>query len=76
MEVVMDDAIIDRIANKILILLSQENGKLPQLKARLKEIEEGIQNMLNAIQQGILMTATKQRLTELEDAKSEIRITA
>ena len=69
----MDDEIINRIADGILNLVSQENTKLPQLKSRLKEIEDGIQNILNAIQQGILTVSTKQRLTELEEAQTEIQ---
>jgi hypothetical protein len=73
MKIANDDALINRIADGILKLLAQENTKLPQLKARLKEIEDGIQNILNAIQQGVLTSSTKQRLTELEEAQSEIQ---
>ena len=62
MKIVMDDELIDHIADAILIILAQESSKLPQLNARLKEIETGIQNMLNAIQQGILTPSTKESL--------------
>lgn len=74
MKTIMDDKLIDTIANSILNLLSQENSKIPQLKARLKETDTGIQNMLNAIQQGILTPSTKQRLDELEAMKNEIEV--
>lgn len=74
MKVIMDDALIAHIADAIIELLSQESTKLPQLKSRMKEIETGIQNMLNAIQQGILTPSTKQRLDELESAKNELQI--
>ena len=42
MKIVMDDELIDHIADAILNILAQENSKLPQLNARLKEIETGI----------------------------------
>lgn len=74
MKIIMDDKLIDTIADSILDLLTQENSKIPQLKARLKETEVGIQNMLNAIQQGILTPSTKQRLDELEATKHEIEV--
>ena len=74
MKIVMDDELIDHIADAILNILAQENSKLPQLNARLKEIEAGIQNMLNAIQQGILTPSTKERLEALEQEREEIKV--
>ena len=72
MKIVMDDELIEQIAYEILELLSQENSRIPQLKSRLKETKEFIQNMLNAIQQGIFTSSTKQRLDELEATKQEL----
>ena len=37
MKIVMDDELIDRIADAILNILAHENSKLPQLNARLKK---------------------------------------
>ena len=74
MKIVMDDELIDHIADAILNILAQENSKLPQLNPRLKEIETGIQNMLNAIQQGILTPSTKERLEALEQEREEIKV--
>ena len=74
MKIVMDDELIDQIACSILELLAQENTRIPQLKARLNETEVYIQNMLNAIQQGILTASTKQRLDELEATKRELEV--
>ena len=55
-------------------LQTQENITLPMLKKQLAETERGIENMLNAIQQGILNQSTKKRLDDLEEAKSDIEI--
>ena len=41
---------------------------------QLKEAETGINNLLNAIQQGILTPSTKNRLEELEAAKEDLEI--
>ena len=40
----------------------------------MKEAETGIQNMLNAIQAGILTSSTKERLEALEAQKKELEI--
>lgn len=72
MKIVMDDDLIDTIADRILDLLSQENTKIPQLQAKLKEIDGYIENLLNAIQQGLFNESAKKRLDELEASKAEI----
>ena len=53
MKIVMDDELIETLADRILNLLSQENTKIPQLQAKLKEVDEYINNILDAIQQGL-----------------------
>lgn len=70
---IMDDKLIDIIADRILSLLGEENRRIPQLKARLKEIEKGIENILNAIQMGILTSSTRERLEQLEASKQEVQ---
>lgn len=72
MKVVMNDKLIETIADRILALLSQENTKIPQLQAKLKEIDGFIENLLNAIQQGLFNASAKKRLDELEETKAEI----
>ena len=42
------------------------------LKKQLAEVEKGIDNMLNAIQAGIVTAATKERLMALEAQKNEL----
>ena len=72
MKVIMDDDLIEAIADSILNLLSQENTKIPQLQAKLKEIDGYINNILDAIQQGLFNASAKKRLDELEQTKAEI----
>ena len=52
-------------------LQDRENTSLPLYEKQLRDAESGIQNMLNAIQAGILTSSTKERLEQLEETKRE-----
>ena len=71
---VMDDHFVEYIADRVMELQSQESSELPTLRQQLAETERGIENMLNAIQMGIINASTKQRLDELEDRKADIEL--
>ena len=62
------------IAAMLLDMQERENTNLPLLTEQLKETQRGIDNLLNAIQQGIFTKSTKSRLDELEAAKEELEI--
>lgn len=70
----LDDKLLEYLAEQAIALQKKENTTLPQLKQQLSELEQGIENIVNAIQQGIFTKATKQRLDELEEAKSKVEI--
>ena len=72
MHLIQDDAIIESIVAKVMELQDQENTMLPLYEKQLKEAEAGIQNLLNAIQAGILTSSTKERLEQLEETKREL----
>ena len=74
MKVVMDDKTIEAIVSMVMDLQNRENTSLPLYEQQLREAETGIQNLLNAIQQGILTKSTKSRLEELEAAKEDLEI--
>ena len=52
----------------------QESGILPALEQQLADVESGINNMLDAIQKGIVLESTKKRLSDLENRKKELEI--
>lgn len=54
--------------------LGKESTVLPLLKKQLSDVEKSIDNMLNAIQQGIFIKSTKERLEELEQQKSDLSV--
>lgn len=66
---IFQDDMIDRIADAVLEFQKKENTPLPLLQKQLKEAEKGIENLLDAIQQGIINASTKQRLDDLEARK-------
>lgn len=72
MNILMDDALLERLTDKLLELQSKENTQIPILKKQLAETERSIQNMLNAIKQGIFTTSTKHCLDELEETKHKL----
>ncbi|HHX36735.1 MAG TPA: recombinase family protein, partial [Clostridiaceae bacterium] len=74
MKIVMDDKAIEAIVSMVLDLQERENTRLPLYEQQLSEAENGIQNLLNAIQQGILTKSTKSRLEELEAVKEDLEI--
>ena len=73
-ERVLQDAEINRIADAIVALQDKEDTTIPALREQLKECEKGIENMLNAIQMGILTTSTKTRLEELEARQNKLKL--
>lgn len=72
MMMVMDKPLMERITDKLLDLQGEENHDLRLLEQQLAETNKGIENMLNAIQAGIITESTKQRLADLEQSKSDL----
>jgi len=68
-----NNAIIEDMADAIIKTLDEENTVLPVLARQLAEIEKGIENILNAIEQGIITTSTKERLETLEARREMIK---
>jgi len=50
-----------------------EPAELSLMKRQLKETETAINNLMRAIEQGIITPTTKDRLMELEDRKSDLK---
>ena len=74
MKIIFDDELMDNLADALLEHLNKENSDLPILQKQFAEIQKNIDNMLNAIQQGIFTPSTKERLEALEREKSELSV--
>ena len=72
MKALMNDQEMKRLTGALMELQEQENTELPLLQKQLAETEKGIQNLLDAIQQGLLTASTKKRLDELEETKDKL----
>ncbi len=69
-----NDALINRIADAIVELQGQEDPMLPAMRKQLKDCEKGIENLLNAVQAGIVTNGTKERLEKLEEQKESLQV--
>ena len=72
MKLIRDDTVIDSLVAAVMELQNRESTSLPLYEKQLRETETAIQNMLNAIQAGILTSSTKERLEALETQKKDL----
>ena len=74
-EDVLQDEIIDRIADKIVEINKKHtvNVILDQLKATLKDNEKRLNNLIKAIESGISTPTTRKRLEELESQNESLK---
>ncbi|WP_156136421.1 hypothetical protein [Candidatus Soleaferrea massiliensis] len=70
---VFQDELIAQITDKLVKLQNTEDNTLPPLRKQLADTNRGIESMLNAIQQGILTSSTKEKLEELEKLREELK---
>ena len=74
MKMLADDKAIEAIIAMLMDLQERENANLPLYEQQLRDVERNIENLLDAIQQGIFTKSTKGRLDELEVAKEDLEI--
>ena len=74
MEKIMDDDLMEQLSYRLYDLQMQSSTILPALQQQLADVENGINNMLDAIQKGIVLESTKKRLSDLENRKKELEI--
>jgi len=58
--------LVNLLVDKLYALQGEENPRLPRLNEQMADIEKRIENMLSAIEQGIITDSTKDRLSQLE----------
>lgn len=72
---VLTDDTIERIATNVLELIKRDTTAscyIESLKKELKSIEKKIDNVLAAIEQGVVTPSTKERLEKLEQEKNSV----
>ena len=71
---IMDDALMEQLSYRLYDLQQRESSILNALQTQLAETERAIDNMLDAIQKGIILDSTKKRLADLEERQKELQI--
>ncbi len=66
--------IFDEIADTALRCNSQDTSSIDELNEQLRQVDEYIDNLVTAMQMGMLTKSTKKRLDELEAQKEEIEL--
>ncbi len=72
LDMLSDDKLLDKIADKMITCLNKENTNLKLLNKQLHDVEKKIDNILDAIEKGIITGSTKSRLEKLEDEKNKL----
>ena len=67
-------SIVNRIVDTCFEIQTRKNAALPPLESQLAQAEKEIDNVMNAIKQGIITATTKETLLKLEQEKEETEI--
>ena len=73
-EYVLQDEMIDSIANSLVEIQKRENTTIPLLQKQLGDIHKRMDNLLNAIEEGLFNDSAQKRLTSLEMKKEGLEI--
>ena len=74
---ILNDDVIDFIADNVVKVQTAEQADKSMLKyyeAQLKETQTALNNLVKAIEAGLMTVTTKERLFELEDRKASLEI--
>ena len=68
-----NDKLLNDMADDVMMLLNEDNEMILALEAQLKEVQSSIDNIMKAIEKGIVTRTTKTRLEELEAEEEKIK---
>jgi len=67
-----NDKQISDMADDVMALLNEDDGMILALEAQLKEVRSSIDNIMKAIEKGVVTRTTKSRLEELEAEEEKL----
>ena len=73
-EKIADDKLMEQLSYQLHELQLQENQIVPALRQKLADVEEKIENILTAIESGVVLKTTKSRLEKLEKEQEALTI--
>ena len=69
-----NDKLVSKMADDVMALLDEDNEMVLALEAQLKEVWDSIDNIMKAIEKGVVTRSTKSRLEELEAEEEKITL--
>ena len=72
MSTMFTDEVISEVVDKVIKLQGRENTAIPLLNERLAEVKQRIENLVDAMEMGIVTKSTKEHLDELESERERI----
>ena len=73
-ELLSSDEVVEELADRVYELQQQEDNAATSIQAQLSGVETKLNNLVEAITQGIYSSTTKKTLDELEERKRNLEI--
>lgn len=67
---ILQESIMNTIADMAVTYQAEDNPRLPTLRAQLRDVNKRIGNLVSAIEEGVASATTRQRLDELEQQRT------
>ena len=74
MELITEDDVIEELADRIFDLQNSETHASVSIQAQIAEVDKKLNNLIEAMAQGIFSQATKKVLDDLEEQKKNLEI--
>ena len=74
LSLISDDEVIEELSDRIYEMQTEENTAVAVIKNQLAEIEKKLNNLAEAIAQGVFSSTTKKLLDDLEEQKSNLEV--
>lgn len=74
LSLISNDEVIEELSDRIYEMQTEENAVVAVVKNQLSEVEKKLNNLAEAIAQGVFSSTTKKLLDDLEEQKSNLEV--
>lgn len=74
LSLISDDEVIEELSDRIYEMQTEENTAVAVVRNQLSEVEKKLNNLAEAIAQGVFSSTTKKLLDDLEEQKSNLEV--
>ena len=74
LSLISNDEVIEELSDRIYEMQTEENAAVAVVKNQLSEVETKLNNLAEAIAQGVFSSTTKKLLDDLEEQKSNLEV--